>query len=67
VHETFTPVRVGRYTVANCLVITPMTRSRAGPGGTPGDLAAEYYAKRASVGLSVTRAINHRTMDKVIS
>jgi len=53
--------------VANCLVITPMTRSRAGPGGTPGDLAAEYYAKRASVGLSVTRALNHRTMDKAIS
>ena len=53
-HETFTPVRVGRYTVANCLVITPMTRSRARPGGTPGDLAAEYYAQRASVGLIVT-------------
>jgi 2,4-dienoyl-CoA reductase-like NADH-dependent reductase (Old Yellow Enzyme family) len=55
VHETFTPVRVRRYTVANCLVITPMTRSRARPDGTPGDLAAEYYAQRASVGLIVTQ------------
>jgi N-ethylmaleimide reductase len=53
-HETFTPVRVGRYTVQNRLVMAPMTRSRAEPDGTPGDLAAEYYAQRASVGLIVT-------------
>jgi 2,4-dienoyl-CoA reductase-like NADH-dependent reductase (Old Yellow Enzyme family) len=31
-----------------------MTRSRAMPDGTPGDIAAEYYAQRASVGLIVT-------------
>jgi 2,4-dienoyl-CoA reductase-like NADH-dependent reductase (Old Yellow Enzyme family) len=31
-----------------------MTRSRAKSDGTPGDLAAEYYAQRASVGLIVT-------------
>jgi N-ethylmaleimide reductase len=54
VHETFTPVRVGRYTVPNRLVMAPMTRSRAKPDGTPGDLAAEYYTQRASVGLIVT-------------
>jgi 2,4-dienoyl-CoA reductase-like NADH-dependent reductase (Old Yellow Enzyme family) len=34
--------------------MAPMTRSRAKPDGTPGDLAAEYYAQRASVGLIVT-------------
>ncbi len=53
-HATFTPVRVGRYTVPNRLVMAPMTRSRANLDGTPGDLAAEYYAQRASVGLIVT-------------
>ena len=50
----FAPVRVGRYTLKNRLVMAPMTRSRAGQDGTPGHLAAEYYAQRASVGLIVT-------------
>src|SRR3981189_588417 len=34
--------------------MAPMTRSRAMPDGTPGDIAAEYYAQRASVGLIVS-------------
>ncbi|WP_251007868.1 alkene reductase [Sphingobium sp. BHU LFT2] len=34
--------------------MAPMTRSRAQPDGTPGPLAAEYYAQRASVGLIVS-------------
>ncbi|MEI2296510.1 alkene reductase [Ensifer sp. MJa1] len=50
----FNPVRVGRYTLANRLAMAPMTRSRAEFDGTPGPLAAEYYAQRASVGLIVT-------------
>ncbi|MBN3786143.1 alkene reductase [Burkholderia sp. Ac-20353] len=52
--KLFDPVRVGRYTLQNRLVMAPMTRSRAQYDGTPGDLAAEYYAQRASVGLIVT-------------
>lgn len=52
--KLFDPVRVGRYTVQNRLVMAPMTRSRAQYDGTPGELAAEYYAQRASVGLIVT-------------
>ncbi len=50
----FDPVRVGRYDLQNRLVMAPMTRSRAQFDGTPGDLAATYYAQRASVGLIVT-------------
>ncbi|WP_321952009.1 alkene reductase [Paraburkholderia bannensis] len=50
----FEPVSVGRYTLQNRLVMAPMTRSRAQFDGTPGALAAEYYAQRASVGLIVT-------------
>ena len=53
-NQSFTPVRVGRYTPPNRLVMAPMTRSRAKFDGTPGELAAEYYAQRASVGLIVT-------------
>jgi 2,4-dienoyl-CoA reductase-like NADH-dependent reductase (Old Yellow Enzyme family) len=54
-NQSFTPVRVGRYTLPNRLVMAPMTRSRAKLDGTPGELAAEYYAQRASVGLIVIR------------
>ncbi|KGS04684.1 MULTISPECIES: alkene reductase [Burkholderia] len=50
----FDSVRVGRYTLQNRLAMAPMTRSRALFDGTPSDLAAEYYAQRASVGLIVT-------------
>lgn len=50
----FTPVRVSRYTLSNRLVMAPMTRSRAAFDGTPGELATEYYAQRADVGLIVT-------------
>jgi 2,4-dienoyl-CoA reductase-like NADH-dependent reductase (Old Yellow Enzyme family) len=52
-NQLFTPIRVGRYSLSNRLVMAPMTRSRAQPDGTPGELAAEYYAQRASVGLIV--------------
>ena len=50
----FTPVRVGRYVLPNRLVMAPMTRSRAQSDGTPGELAADYYAQRASVALIIT-------------
>ncbi|WP_434659013.1 alkene reductase [Klebsiella sp. MISC125] len=49
----FNPVSIGRYTLANRLVMAPMTRSRAQYDGTPGELAATYYAQRASVGMII--------------
>ena len=52
--QLFTPVRVGRYTLENRLVMAPMTRSRAAADGTPGEWAAEYYAQRSSLGLIVS-------------
>jgi 2,4-dienoyl-CoA reductase-like NADH-dependent reductase (Old Yellow Enzyme family) len=52
--KIFDSVRVGRYTLQNRLVMAPMTRSRAQFDGSPGELAAAYYAQRASVGLIVT-------------
>lgn len=53
-NNVFESVQLGRYTLSNRLVMAPMTRSRAQFDGTPGDLAAEYYAQRASIGLIVT-------------
>lgn len=49
----FDTVRVGRHTLQNRLVMAPLTRSRAQFDGTPGELAATYYAQRAGVGLIV--------------
>jgi len=50
---SFSPL-VGPYSLANRLVMAPMTRSRAQLDGTPGASAATYYAQRASIGLIVT-------------
>ncbi|MCL2076477.1 MAG: alkene reductase [Betaproteobacteria bacterium] len=52
--KLFNPVRVGRYTLQNRLVMAPMVRSRSQFDGTPDELAAEYYSQRAGVGLIVT-------------
>lgn len=52
--QLFSPIRVGRYTLANRLVMAPMTRSRAEVDGTPKASAATYYGQRASIGLIVT-------------
>ena len=53
-NSLFDSVRVGRHVLRNRLVMAPMTRSRAQLDGTPGELAAEYYAQRADIGLIVT-------------
>jgi N-ethylmaleimide reductase len=52
----FDPVKVGPYTLANRIVMAPMTRSRAGAGAVPSPLTATYYAQRATAGLIVTEA-----------
>ena len=48
------PITVGGVKLPHRFVMAPMTRGRAEPDGTPGDLAAEYYAQRASMGLLIT-------------
>ena len=50
------PVRLGRYTLPNRVVMAPLTRSRAVAAHVPNPLAARYYAQRASAGLLVTEA-----------
>lgn len=52
--QIFSPVKVGRYTLPNRIVMAPMTRSRAEFDGTPKPIAATYYAQRATVGLIVS-------------
>jgi N-ethylmaleimide reductase len=52
----FDPTRVGDITVANRIVMAPLTRNRAAPHQVPSDLAVTYYAQRANAGLIVTEA-----------
>ena len=47
------PVKIGKMNLKHRLGLAPMTRSRAKSDGTPSDLAAEYYAQRASLGLLI--------------
>ena len=51
--KAFAPAPLGRITLANHLVMAPMTRSRA-PGNVPNEMMAEYYRQRATAGLIVT-------------
>src|SRR5476651_730146 len=51
----FRPMRFGRATLRNRVVMAPMTRNHS-PGGVPGENVAAYYRRRAEggVGLVIT-------------
>ncbi len=51
----FSPLRLGRFQLANRIVLPPMTRSRASqPGDVANAMMADYYAQRSSAGLMVS-------------
>ncbi|WP_210520634.1 alkene reductase [Hymenobacter terricola] len=52
-NKAFEPAKLGPLTLANHIVMAPMTRSRA-PGNVPNELMAEYYRQRATAGLIIT-------------
>ena len=53
----FSPFALGALSLANRVVMAPMTRSRAGAGGVPTALMATYYGARAAAGLIVTEGV----------
>ena len=55
--DIFMPLELGPYKLANRVVMSSMTRSRAGTGETATELMAEYYRQRATAGLIVSEAI----------
>ena len=55
-HTLFEPLRLGALALPNRVVMPALTRMRAGPGGVPTPLNAQYYAQRASAGLNITEA-----------
>lgn len=52
--KLWSPVNVGRIKLNHRMAMAPMTRSRALPDGTPGDLSPLYYTQRASLGLLIS-------------
>lgn len=54
--DLFTPIRLGEIELPNRIVMSSLTRNRAGEGNVPTDLVAEYYRQRASSGLILTEA-----------
>ena len=52
----FDPLRFGDISVANRIVMAPLTRNRAAAQQVPSALAVAYYTQRASAGLIVTEA-----------
>lgn len=54
--DLFSPIRLGAIELANRVVMSSLTRNRAGEGNVPTDLVVEYYRQRASAGLILTEA-----------
>jgi N-ethylmaleimide reductase len=52
----YQPFQLGGITLANRMVMAPLTRSRAEAGNVPGPMTVEYYAQRASIGLIIAEA-----------
>jgi N-ethylmaleimide reductase len=51
----FDPIQAGDLKLANRIVMAPLTRNRS-PNAVPPDIAATYYAQRATAGLLITEA-----------
>ena len=54
--DLFSPARFGAIELSNRIVMSSLTRRRAGDGNVPTALMAEYYRQRASAGLILTEA-----------
>lgn len=54
--DLLSPAQFGAFELANRVVMSSLTRNRAGAGNVPTPLMAEYYRQRASAGLILTEA-----------
>ena len=50
----FTPLQAGDILLPNRIVMSPLTRARAGATHIPNDMMVDYYSQRASSGLIMT-------------
>lgn len=52
----FSPLQAGAFTLPNRIVMSPLTRCRAGAERIPNEMMAEYYRQRASAGMIISEA-----------
>lgn len=62
--ELLSPVNLGSLGLPNRVVMSPMTRIRAGEGCVPTASMARYYAQRASAGLIITEGTHPGPMGR---
>lgn len=55
-NDLFSAGKLGDISIANRMVMAPLTRNRAGEGGVPQPINVTYYEQRASAGLIITEA-----------
>ncbi|MBD0382072.1 alkene reductase [Paenibacillus sp. WST5] len=55
--DLFKPVQLGDLTLANRMVMAPMTRNRADANGVVPPMMVTYYQQRASAGLIITESV----------
>src|SRR5258708_12127197 len=60
----FTPVKIGPLELPNRIVMSPMTRIRAGEGCVPSERMVRYYSQRASAGLIITEGTHPSPMGR---
>lgn len=60
----FTPCKLGALSLRNRIIMSPMTRDRAGPGDAPNDIMAEYYRQRSGAGMIVTEGTQPSAVGK---
>src|SRR3954470_7432239 len=60
----FTPVKVGSMELPNRIVMSPMTRIRAGERCVPSERMVRYYSQRASAGLIITEGTHPSPMGR---
>jgi len=53
----FDSVSVGGLTLPNRIIMSPLTRGRAGESRTPNSLMEEYYTQRAGAGLIISEGV----------
>lgn len=53
-NNLFSPIVLGNLTLANRIIMAPLTRNRAGDGNVPQDMNVEYYRQRAGAGLIIS-------------
>ena len=53
----FDPLQLGDISLANRIIMAPMTRSRAGAEDEPTAMMGDYYTQRASAGLIISEGV----------